>query len=144
MKDLKNMLMPKKEDSKMSERDIKVKSDILKEIMQFAQDKMGERVKSDMDEMQKVSVMAPDSEGLHEGLEKALEILPESEQDESSEMEKEEPKDEISEILAEASEEEMPSEKKDEDSYYTGASKSVANDDDEDSMFNKKMKMLKK
>ena len=94
MKDLKNMLMPKKEDSKMSERDIKVKSDILKEIMQFAQDKMGERVKSDMDEMQKVSVMAPDAEGLHEGLEKALEILPESEEGEASEMEKEEPKEE--------------------------------------------------
>ncbi len=143
MKDIKDMLMPKKEDSKMSERDIKIKSDILKEIMQFAQDKMGERVKSDMDEMQKVSVVAPDAEGLHEGLEKALEILPESEEDESSE--KEEPKDEISEILAEASsEEEAAPEKSDEDSYYTGASKSVANDDDEDSMFNKKMKMLKK
>ena len=138
MKDLKDMLMPKKEDSKMSERDIKVKSDILKEIMQFAQDKMGERVKTDMDEMQKVSVMAPDAEGLHEGLEKALEILP---QDEESETE--EPKDEISEILASTEEESVP-EEKDEDSYYTGSSKSIANDDDEDSMFNKKMKMLKK
>ncbi len=142
MKDLKDMLMPKKEASKMSERDIKVKSDILKEIMQFAQDKMGESVKSGMDEMQKVSVMAPDSEGLHEGLEKALEILPESEEDELSEMEKEEPKDEISEILAEASD--VAPEQKDEDSYYTGSSKSEANDDDEESMFNKKMKMLKK
>lgn len=141
MKDLKDMLSPKKVDAKMSERDIKVKSDILKEIMQFAQDKMGESVKSGMDEMQKVSVMAPDSEGLHEGLEKAMEILPEHEEMESSENE--EPKDEIAEILATTEEDPAP-EKKDEDSYYTSSHNSVANDDDEDSMFNKKMKMLKK
>lgn len=142
MKDLKDMLMPKKEDSKMSERDIKVKSDILKEIMQFAQDKMGERVKSDMDEMQKVSVMAPDSDGLHEGLEKALEILPESEEGEASEMEKqEEPSMEKLDI---ESPEEDKNESEDTESYYTGSAPSMANDDDEDSMFNKKMKMLKK
>lgn len=139
MKDIKDMLMPKKEDSKMSERDIKIKSDILKEIMQFAQDKMGERVKSDMDEMQKVSVMAPDSDGLHEGLEKALELLPESEKGEESEIEKEEePKEEDSMEM-------MPKpEEKDEEAYYTGDAKSVANDNDEESIFNKKMKMLKK
>lgn len=142
MKDLKSMLMPKKEDTKMSERDIKVKSDILKEIMQFAQDKMGEHVKSGMDEMQKVSVMAPDSESLHEGLEKALEILPESEEDGESfhESSEEEKTEELSPVESDKS----PSEEEDPESYYTGASKSVANDDDEDSMFNKKMKMLKK
>jgi hypothetical protein len=124
----------------MSERDIKVKSDILKEIMQFAQDKMGESVKSGMDEMQKVSIMAPDSEGLHEGLEKALEILPESEESESSEESDEDKTEELSPVESDSSK----SEEEDKDSYYTGSGPSVANDDDEDSMFNKKMKMLKK
>lgn len=145
MKDLKDMLMPKKEDSKMSERDIKIKSDILKEIMQFAQDKMGEHVKSGMDDMQKVSVMAPDAQGLKMGLEKAQAILPDDEMSEKDEESMEDPKEESLETPKEEKAEDLEEALKPEsDDYYTGSMKSEANDDDEESMFNKKMKMLKK
>lgn len=131
--------MPKKEGSeKMSDRDIKIKSDILQELMQFAQEQMGKRVKDGMDEMQKVTVAAPSSDGLHEGLEKALEMVPEM-QEEAEDMKEE--ASPVEKMMEEKSAEPMESEE-DEDSYYTKGPK-LQFDEDEDSMFNKKMKMKK-
>lgn len=77
MKQLEKM-MEKKEGmgpSEMSDQDIKAKMETLMELLEMAQKEMGHKVKSGMDEMQKVSVMAPDKKGLQEGLEKAQEIM---------------------------------------------------------------------
>ena len=78
MKDLEKMLMSKKDKSKMSEQEVQAKMDVLMELMEMAKEALGSKVKSGMDEMQKVSVSAPDKEGLEEGLEKAQELVEKS------------------------------------------------------------------
>lgn len=78
MKDLEKMLMSKKDKSKMSDQEVQAKMDVLMELMEMAKDALGSKVKSGMDEMQKVSVSAPDKESLEEGLEKAQELVEKS------------------------------------------------------------------
>ncbi len=74
MKNLEQMLTQKKDKSEMSKEEIQAKMEVLQELMDMCKDKMGETVKSGMDEMQKVTVAAPDSESLALGLDKAKEI----------------------------------------------------------------------
>lgn len=91
MKDLEKMLMGKKpDDSKMSKEAIQAKMEMLQELMDSCQDEMGKRTKSGMDEMQKITVAAPDKKSLAAGLEKAQEITEELPMEESDEHEKEE------------------------------------------------------
>ena len=61
-------------------KDVQAKVDVLKELLQIAKEEMRGRNKQGMEDMmgqkmQKVAVMAPDEEGLKEGLEKAEEIV---------------------------------------------------------------------
>jgi hypothetical protein len=59
-------------DKKMKkDASMEAKMEALKELREMASKAMSD----DMDELQKVSVMAPDKEGLEEGLEKAREML---------------------------------------------------------------------
>lgn len=74
MKDLEKMLMKKKSSGEMSKEEIQAKMEVLQELMEMCQQKMGNDVKSGMDEMQKVTVAAPDKDSLLQGLEKAQEI----------------------------------------------------------------------
>jgi hypothetical protein len=85
MKDMMKMMDAKKSGGEMSEQEIQAKMDVVQELLQMAQEAMGSRVKSDMDEMQKVSVAAPDKESLLAGLEMASEV---AEGDEEGEEEK--------------------------------------------------------
>lgn len=75
MKDLEKMLSSKKEKSKMSDTEVQAKLDVLQELMDMCHSELGGRVKNGMDEMKKVSVMAPDSDSLEEGLDKAKELV---------------------------------------------------------------------
>lgn len=84
MKDLEKMLMKKKDSGKLSEEAIKAKMEVLMELLEMATSAEGSNVKAGMDEMQKVSVMAPDKEALLEGLDKAEDVI-----EESPEMEEE-------------------------------------------------------
>lgn len=61
----------------MSPAQRQAKMDVLKELMDMAQDEMGKKVKTGMDELHKVTVAAPDAESLTEGLKIAENILPE-------------------------------------------------------------------
>lgn len=80
MKNLEDMLTKKSDKSEMSKEEIQAKMEVLQELMDMCKDKMGETVKSGMDEihspkeMQKVTVAAPDSESLALGLDKAKDI----------------------------------------------------------------------
>lgn len=88
MKDLEKMLMVKKpDDSKMSKQAIQAKMEMLEELMESCQHEMGKRTKSGMDEMQKITVAAPDKKSLAAGLEKAQEITEELPMEEMSEDE---------------------------------------------------------
>jgi hypothetical protein len=118
MMDLEGMLSEKKGKKEMSEKEVQAKMEVLQELMEMLQDQQGNSVKSGMDEMsmmsampkemQKVTVAAPDAEGLKEGLEKAEDIM------ESSPM--------------------MASEESEEESNTL----SMNDEEDEDSMFAKK------
>lgn len=140
MKDLEKMLMGKKEHSKMSKNSIKTKEQVLQELMDKCAEHMGNKVKSGMGEMQKVTVAAPDKESLAKGLEKAkslAESMPdEDEQYEDPAEEKlESPKEEMMEDLEE--ENESPKEKAKEQILE---SMLHHDDEDDDSMFAKKRK----
>lgn len=89
MKNLEQMLMQKKDKSEMSKEEIQAKMEVLQELMDMCKDKMGSSVKSGMDEMQKVTVAAPDTESLAAGLEKAKELTSHP-MEEASETPKEE------------------------------------------------------
>jgi len=103
MKDLMKMLMNKDEQPEMSDRDIMAKMEVLKELMEMAEQEAGKGVHEGL---KKVTVASPSSEGLEEGLEKAQEMLPEME-------EKEEMMDEeMSEEMPSMSEEEHEEMKK--------------------------------
>lgn len=96
MDELKQMMMAKKKmspEGKMSEDEIQAKMDVIKELLDMAQQAMGNDVKGGMDEMHKVSVMAPDQQGLEAGLDVAKNVAgaegsPEEEASESPEQEK--------------------------------------------------------
>lgn len=99
MEDMLAKLMMKKaskgKDDKMSDMEVQAKMEVLKELLGLAQDEMGGRVKSGMDEMQKVTVAAPDKESLLKGLAKAEEIT-----EEAPEMDSDEESDEESENMS--------------------------------------------
>jgi len=121
MKDLEKLLMKKKETGKMSEEEAQAKMDVLSELLE-----MGSRVKNGMDSLKKVSVISDDKEGLEKGLEKAQELVEKPEMEEMLESEEHE-KSESPEM--EAKEESLKS--------------MIADDEDEDSIFNLKAKMKK-
>lgn len=82
MKDLKDMLSKKKEGKKPLDENYKsAKGGILKDLMKEMSSEMGGQMKG----LKKVTVAAPDSESLSEGLEKAKEMLPGVEGEESEE-----------------------------------------------------------
>ena len=106
MDELKKMMAKKKHDGEMSAEEQQAKMDVIMELMEMAQGEMGSRVKSGMDDMKKVTVAAPDSESLEEGLEAAQDVvseLPESYESEEMETESEDsPASEVMEHLASA------------------------------------------
>ena len=110
MDELKKMMAKKKHDGEMSAEEQQAKMDVIMELMEMAQGEMGSRVKSGMDDMKKVTVAAPDSESLEEGLEAAQDVvgeLPESDESEEMETESEDsPASEVMEHLASAEPEE--------------------------------------
>ena len=59
-------------DDSMMKSKLKAKMDVLKELMDMADESETAGL---MDDMQKVTVAAPDKEGLMEGLEKAEEVM---------------------------------------------------------------------
>lgn len=76
MDEMMKQLMAKKGASgKMSPEDMQAKMDVIKELLEMAQSAMAGKVKGGMDEMQKVSIMAPDQESLTEGLDAAKDIV---------------------------------------------------------------------
>lgn len=75
-KDLLKMLMQDEEsESMMDDTGRSAKMDVLKELIGMASGSAGRSIADDLGEMQKVTVAAPDKEGLEEGLKKAEEIL---------------------------------------------------------------------
>lgn len=122
MDELKKMMEKKKSGDSMSEQEQQAKMDVIMELLEMAQGEMGSRVKSGMDDMKKVSVIAPDSESLEEGLEAAQDVVEELPESQESEMESES------------------------DSPAAEAMASVASEPEEDDMnpFMKKRKMMGK
>lgn len=97
--------MEKKGGHNMSPEEKKAKMEVIMELLEMAKGAMGDDVKSGLDGMQKVEVMAPNKEKLSEGLDVASELVdkgpealmeheleetPEEESKESPEMEKSE------------------------------------------------------
>lgn len=78
MKDMLEKMMMKSsskaKDGEMTDMEKQAKMDVLKELLGIAHGEMGSRVKSGMDEMQKVTVAAPDKQSLLAGLDKAKEL----------------------------------------------------------------------
>lgn len=74
MDEMMKQLMAKKGAQKMSTEDQQAKLDVIKELLEMATQAMGGKIKGGMDEMQKVSVMAPDKKSLLEGLGMAQDI----------------------------------------------------------------------
>ncbi len=88
MKNLMQMLMNKEDEQpEMSDSDIMAKMEVLKELIQMAEEAAGKGVGEGL---KKVTVASPSSEGLEQGLEKAQELIP---------NEGEEPMDEMSEEI---------------------------------------------
>lgn len=99
-KELMKYLSDEKDNGEMSEQDIMAKMDVLKELLEMASMAAGDDLKKNM---QKVTVAAPDKEGLMKGMEKAEELLEnedmmgmesEDEEEMSDEMMDEEDEDE--------------------------------------------------
>lgn len=126
-KDLEKMLMKKQDSGKMSDEAKQAKSEVLQELIEMCMKAMGDNVKSGMDEMQKVSVMAPDKESLLEGLDKAKEVA------ESPMMEK-----------MEEMSEEMPEEEAQEEKQEEKPEMKMVEEDEDESPFNRKMKKMLK
>lgn len=92
---LKAMMMDKEDKDPMMKKKLMAKMEVLKELMQMADDSETAGL---MDGMQEVTVAAPDKEGLEEGLEKAQEItedMPEEIAMDDSEMMDEDDEDEV-------------------------------------------------
>lgn len=104
MKDLMKMLEKKKSgDGEMDETKMSAKMDVLKELRDLAASQAGDSVKKGM---QEVSIMAPDKEGLKEGLEMAEEVVEEGPEG-MAEMIAEAPESEEMEMLEDDEDEEM-------------------------------------
>jgi uncharacterized phage infection (PIP) family protein YhgE len=135
---MEKMLMAKKgKQGEMSKEDVQAKMDVLHELLQMAHDAMGGKVKHGMDEMQKVSVMAPDQKGIKEGLAKAAGMMEES-PEESPEMEMDlegemSPEEKAKSLLEESPEEEAK------ESPEQEASEPM--EQEEESLFSKKPKI---
>jgi hypothetical protein len=72
----------------MSKEDINAKQDVLKELMQMAMEEMRNKNKHGLDEamkLKKVSVMAPDKQGIEQGLDTAKQVIGELPGDHESE-----------------------------------------------------------
>jgi hypothetical protein len=101
MKELEQLMAGKKSGDKMSEQEIQAKMDVVQELLHMAQAAMGSKVKGGMDEMQKVSVAAPDKESLLMGLDKAKDLAdkdPMEAMEDPAEEAKETPEEEKSEM----------------------------------------------
>lgn len=82
----KELLMKKKREGKMLSPEAKDKKmEVIQELMEAMGSDMGEKIKG----LQKVTIAAPDKEGLEEGLEKASEIVSESDEVMAEESEEE-------------------------------------------------------
>lgn len=137
MKDLEKLLMKKADKQELSKPAIQAKMDVLKELFELSQKLLGEKVKGGMDEMKKVTVMAPDKEGLKEGLDKAKEIADSPLVDMLSENEEEETPKEESEECADT----LVDENKEESSMSEEEPKEDS--DEEESFLNLKRKLNK-
>lgn len=76
-----------KKGKKLEPLEKEAKMSVLSDLKNFAQEKMGEKLK---DGIKKVTVASSDDEGLKEGLEKAKELLGSEEKEEDCEEEQEE------------------------------------------------------
>lgn len=97
MKDKLSALMAEKKKGELSPEEVQAKQEVLMELLEWAQDAMGGRVKSGMDELMapaKVEVMADSPEGLEEGLDKAKDVIEEMPEDMMEGDESEEDSDE--------------------------------------------------
>lgn len=112
MDELKKMMAKKKDDGAMSEQEQQAKMDVIMELLEMAQGEMGSRVKSGMDDMKKVTVAAPDSESLTDGLEAAQDML--GTDDEAAESD-EDPAEEKAESPADEAMEHVSAEPEDDD-----------------------------
>lgn len=129
MKDLEK-LMSKAGKSEMSDDAKKAKMEVIMELMEMAKEMMAEGVHKGMSEMKapkgvkEVSVMAPDQEGLEEGLDMAKEIV------ESEEGPEHETLEDVAEMVAD-----------DAPSMVAGdANKPEMDEEEEESMFGKAKK----
>ena len=134
MKDLEKMLMSKKSKGSMDEKETQAKMDVLHELLQMAQEAMGSKVKGGMDEMKKVSVMAPDTESLTKGLDMAKHVAEDSPEMEAADEDKEEametPKEKMMEMMDPHAEEKEESKE----------AMSPMEDEEEHSLFSRKPK----
>lgn len=109
MKDLTKMLTMQKNKGELSKEAIQAKKDVLQELMDLAHGMLSDKVKGGMDEVRKVTVAAPDKAGLKEGLQKASEIIDQTElsddQDDNEEDNEAEESEAMMEPLEKAKEE---------------------------------------
>lgn len=160
MKDMLEKMMMKSsskaKDGEMTDMEKQAKMDVLKELLGIAHGEMGSRVKSGMDEMQKVTVAAPDKESLLKGLDKAKELtsnekmakmmMPETET-EATEDDKEESSEAPGDIENDNNhdlEDEMTADAMAENFNSKKDAKPVADDDMEESMFGTSLKRKSK
>lgn len=128
MKDLEK-LMSKAGKSEMSEDAKKAKMEVIMELMESMKELMAEGVHKGMSEMkapkhvQEVSVMAPDQEGLEEGLDMAKEVI------ESEEGPEHESLEDVAEMVADKSPSMVDTNKPE-----------MEEEDEEESMFGKSKK----
>lgn len=122
MKDLEK-LMSKAGKSEMSDDAKKAKMEVIMELMEMAKEMMAEGVHKGMSEMKapkgvkEVSVMAPDQEGLEEGLDMAKEIV------ESEEGPEHETLEDVAEMVADDAPSMVESEDDEEESMFGKAKK---------------------
>lgn len=78
MKKMMEMMEAKKSvGEEMSPEHLKALRDVLDELIAMSSEEAGKQVKSGMEGLQKVTVAAPNKEGLEKGLEKAQEVVDE-------------------------------------------------------------------
>jgi len=102
MDKFKELLMKKKKEGKMLDPKMAGhKMEIIQQLMEMMSGEMGENLKG----LKKVTVAAPDKEGLEKGLEKAQEVIGEESMEEGEECEEEsEDSDEASKLKSQIAE----------------------------------------
>lgn len=105
MDELMKTLGKKGGNSEMSAEEKKAKMEVIMELLQMAQDAMGDNVKHGLDGMQKVEVMAPDKEKLSEGLDMASDLIQKTPESLMEHEKEEKPEEECETPEMEASEE---------------------------------------